>query len=189
MAAIPALADTSPSPLAQHNSGIPIDEIQCRDSRVLMESPGGVPACLYEKSAEALQQRGWVPVQAVQGGPADNTPAEKPPGKPSGLYNQSKFYSDTCDVQLEMNVQQDMALEEGSSSMMESAQSPSLQRQPASIGLTAGGAQDVENFRKNVENDFLPLYTDLTYEGLFSDYYFDTGAEQQCEKLFCPSYS
>lgn len=182
MTAVPALADT-PTPLAQYNSGIPIDEIQCRDSRILMETPRGVPACLYEKSAEALQQRGWVPVQTMQDDPADNTSVEKPPGKPSSLYNQTEVDSDTWSAQTEM------ALEGGSSGMMSSPSSPSLQRQPASIGLTAGGAQDVENFRKNVENDFLPLHTDITYEGLFSDYYFDTGAVQQCEKLFCPSYS
>ena len=52
-----------------------------------------------------------------------------------------------------------------------------------------GGAQDIGNFRANVENDFLPLHTDITYEGLFYDYYFDTGSAQKCEKLFCPSYS
>ncbi|RQW78840.1 MAG: VWA domain-containing protein, partial [Methanothrix sp.] len=28
-----------------------------------------------------------------------------------------------------------------------------------------------------------------TYEGLFYDYYFDTGAATECKKLFCPSYS
>ena len=183
MAAIPALADI-PTPLAQYNSGIPIDEIQCRDSRILMEAPRGVPACLYEESAKALQQRGWVPIQTVQDDPANSTSIEKPPGKPPSHYNQSKFHSDTWNAQVEM------AMEDGGSgSMMSSAQPESLQRQSSGIGLTAGGAQDVENFRKNVENDFLPLHTDLTYEGLFSDYYFDTGAGQQCEKLFCPSYS
>ena len=179
MAAIPALADT-PTPLAQYNSGVPIDEIQCRDSRILMETPRGVPACLYEKSAETLQQRGWVPVQTMQDDPADNTSVEKPPGKPSSLYNQARFNSDTW------NGQPERMIEDASSGLQSS---PSPQRQSAGIGLTAGGAQDVENFRQNVENDFLPLHTDITYEGLFSDYYFDTGAEQQCEKLFCPSYS
>lgn len=59
----------------------------------------------------------------------------------------------------------------------------------ANIGFAAGGAQDIENFRKNIENDYLPLHTDMTYEGLFYDYYFDTGANQRCGKLFCPSYS
>ena len=29
----------------------------------------------------------------------------------------------------------------------------------------------------------------ITYEGLFYDYYFDTGKAQACEKLFCPSYT
>ena len=57
------------------------------------------------------------------------------------------------------------------------------------IGFAVGGAQDINNFRKNIENNFLPLFTDITYEGLFYDYYFDTGKTQQCLKLFCPSYS
>lgn len=179
MATIPALADTPP-PLVQYNSGIPIHETQCRDSRMLMESPSGTPACLYEKSAKALQQRGWVLVQTMH----DNQLVEKPPGKPPSLYSQAKFYSDTWSEQ-----QPKMTLEGGFGILQGSPQPPNLQSQPSSIGLTAGGAQDVENFRKNIENDFLPLHTDITYEGLFSDYYFDTGAEQQCEKLFCPSYS
>ena len=181
MTAIPALADTPP-PLTQYNSGVPMHEIQCRDSRVLVETPRGVPVCLYEKSAEALQQRGWVLVQATQDDPADNTLVEKPPGKPSSLYNQAKFYSDTWNEQPKIS-------DEGFSSPQSSPQPQGLQSESSGIGFTAGGAQDIENFRKNVENDFLPLHTDLTYEGLFSDYYFDTGAEQQCEKLFCPSYS
>ena len=35
----------------------------------------------------------------------------------------------------------------------------------------------------------MPLPSDVTYEGLFYDYYFETGAAQECNKLFCPSYS
>ena len=35
----------------------------------------------------------------------------------------------------------------------------------------------------------MPLPTDVTYEGLFYDYYFETGQVEACEKLFCPSYS
>jgi Ca-activated chloride channel family protein len=57
------------------------------------------------------------------------------------------------------------------------------------IGLAAGGAKDINNFRENIEADYLPLPTDVTYEGLFYDYYFDTGRTQQCDKLFCPSYA
>lgn len=57
------------------------------------------------------------------------------------------------------------------------------------LGFSTGGAKDVNNFRENIENDYLPLPTDITYEGLFYDYYFDTGKQEECAKLFCPSYS
>ncbi len=57
------------------------------------------------------------------------------------------------------------------------------------IGFSAGGAKDINNFRENIDQGYLPLPTDVTYEGLFYDYYFETGAPQECKKLFCPSYS
>lgn len=65
---------------------------------------------------------------------------------------------------------------------------PSAQRD-TSIGLSVGGAKDVNNFRENLKNGFLPLPTDVTYEGLFYDYTFDTGIQEPCQKLFCPSYA
>lgn len=58
-----------------------------------------------------------------------------------------------------------------------------------SLGYSVGGAKDINNFRENIENDYLPLPTDITYEGLFYDYYFDTGKTKECNELFCPSYS
>lgn len=58
-----------------------------------------------------------------------------------------------------------------------------------SIGFSTGGAKDIGNFRENIEQNYLPLPSDVTYEGLFYDYYFDTGEAMQCKKLFCPSYS
>ncbi len=58
-----------------------------------------------------------------------------------------------------------------------------------SIGFSTGGAKDVGNFRENIENGYLPLPTDITYEGLFYDYSFDTGQEKECQHLFCPSYN
>jgi len=58
-----------------------------------------------------------------------------------------------------------------------------------SIGFSVGGARDINNFRANIENGYLPLPTDVTYEGLFYDYYFDTGRQSECRDLFCPSYS
>jgi Ca-activated chloride channel family protein len=66
--------------------------------------------------------------------------------------------------------------------------SPAMAASP-SIGFSAGGAKDISNFRENIMQDYLPLPSDVTYEGLFYDYYFDTGAAKDCKKLFCPSYS
>ncbi|MFA6534225.1 MAG: VWA domain-containing protein [Patescibacteria group bacterium] len=57
------------------------------------------------------------------------------------------------------------------------------------LGFAVGGAKDINNFRQNIANKFLPLPTDITYEGLFYDYYFDTGRQAECQQLFCPSYS
>ncbi|HUW21938.1 MAG TPA: VWA domain-containing protein [Candidatus Bathyarchaeia archaeon] len=57
------------------------------------------------------------------------------------------------------------------------------------IGLSTGGAKDINNFRANIQNGYLPLVTDVTYEGLFYDYYFETGQAEPCSELFCPSYS
>lgn len=59
----------------------------------------------------------------------------------------------------------------------------------ANLGFAVGGAKDVNNFRENIANGFLPIPTDITHEGLFYNYYFDTGIQEECTKLFCPSYS
>ena len=58
-----------------------------------------------------------------------------------------------------------------------------------SIGLATGGAKDINNFRQNIVNDYMPIETDMTYEGLFYGYYFDTGQAKPCYELFCPSYT
>jgi Ca-activated chloride channel homolog len=68
------------------------------------------------------------------------------------------------------------------------AGAPSAQSS-ATIGLSAGGAKDIQNFRENIKNSYLPLPTDVTYEGLFYDYYFDTGDVEPTNKLYSPSYS
>ena len=59
----------------------------------------------------------------------------------------------------------------------------------ADLGFAVGGANDVNNFRQNVENGYLPSPADISHEGIFYDYFFDTGAGQACVELFCPSYS
>lgn len=58
-----------------------------------------------------------------------------------------------------------------------------------SLGLSTGGAKDVGNFRENIRRGYLPLPTDLAYEGLFYDYYFDQGPQEPCKSLFCPAYA
>ncbi|RKD98025.1 vWA domain-containing protein [Halopiger aswanensis] len=58
-----------------------------------------------------------------------------------------------------------------------------------SIGLAAGGAADVGTFRRNVADGYLPLPESMATEGLFHEYYFDTGGDGTCESLFCPTYT
>lgn len=57
------------------------------------------------------------------------------------------------------------------------------------VGFSTGGAKDINNFRENINNGYMPLSTDITYEGLFYDYLFDTGQLEACKELFCPSYT
>jgi len=57
------------------------------------------------------------------------------------------------------------------------------------IGFSTGGAKDTNNFRENIKNGYFPISTDITYNGLFYDYYFDTGKKTESEHLFSPSYS
>ncbi len=57
------------------------------------------------------------------------------------------------------------------------------------IGFAVGGSKDVNNFRENIKHGYLPLPSDMTPEGLYYGYYFDTGQTKSCNKLYCPSYS
>jgi Ca-activated chloride channel family protein len=66
---------------------------------------------------------------------------------------------------------------------------PQYESGEGTIGLATGGAKDIDNFRQNIEKGYMPLPTDITCEGLYYDYHFDTGQTQPCNKLFCPSYS
>ncbi len=60
LSAIPALAETEIlSPFKQYSSGIPINEIQCNGSKILMESPRNTPACVTENSVDRLLQIGF----------------------------------------------------------------------------------------------------------------------------------
>ena len=60
----------------------------------------------------------------------------------------------------------------------------------SNLGFATGGARTIENFRENIENGYFPISTDITYNGLFYDYSFDTGnAKGESNELFYPSYS
>lgn len=56
------------------------------------------------------------------------------------------------------------------------------------IGFSVGGAKDTVNFRENIKNGYFPLTTDITYNGLFYDYSFNTGKQENSNELFSPSY-
>ncbi len=59
----------------------------------------------------------------------------------------------------------------------------------ANIGFSVGGAKDINNFRENIKNGYFPISTDITYNGLFYDYSFDTGMPAKSDELFSPAYS
>ena len=58
-----------------------------------------------------------------------------------------------------------------------------------SVGFSAGGSKDIDTFRRNIELGYLPPPTTLSHEGLFYDYFFETGPKQACSQLFCPNYA
>ncbi len=64
----------------------------------------------------------------------------------------------------------------------------------STLGFSVGGAKNVDNFRENIKNRYLPISTDLTYNGLFYNYYFDTGRSgnlngDNSNDMFYPTYS
>ena len=54
-----ASAETVPSPLQQVRNGVMASEIVCSENRVLMMSPSGMPACVFEESVLELETRGF----------------------------------------------------------------------------------------------------------------------------------
>ncbi len=59
----------------------------------------------------------------------------------------------------------------------------------SNIGFSVGGAKDANNFRENIKNGYFPITTDITYNGLFYDYSFNTkGKENTSNELFSPAY-
>ena len=78
---VSAFADTEAtlSPLAQFDQGVPIGQIQCCNSKVLMESPKSTPACVFDRSVDRLVQIGFIIIEVqidIQDSPADVVPEE-----------------------------------------------------------------------------------------------------------------
>jgi Ca-activated chloride channel family protein len=64
--------------------------------------------------------------------------------------------------------------------------------EPADLGMATGGAKDATSFRDNVAEGYVPKPEGMSHEGLFYDYYFDTGdgaGREDDDALFYPSYS
>jgi hypothetical protein len=53
-------------PLRQFNSGISIDEIQCKENLVLIQKHNGSPACVKPETKIKLVERGWVKTTTLQ---------------------------------------------------------------------------------------------------------------------------
>ena len=81
-------------------------------------------------------------------------------------------------------LQNSVAMESAGMAMDSMAAAPST-----NLGFSVGGAKDINNFRENIKNGYFPISTDITYNGLFYDYTFDTGMVNESEDLFSPSYS
>jgi hypothetical protein len=63
------------------------------------------------------------------------------------------------------------------------------QQSGQAVGAAVGGAQDANAFRHNIREGYVPQPTDVTHEGLYHDYYFETNQQRPCKERFCPSYS
>ena len=57
------------------------------------------------------------------------------------------------------------------------------------LGFSVGGAKDVNNFRENIKNNYMPLVEDITHEGIFYDYFFDNNITKEATHLFEPTYT
>lgn len=54
-------------------------------------------------------------------------------------------------------------------------------------GFATGGAKDIDNFRQNIDENYIPEPDSMTYEGLFYEYEFDISGSSK-ESTFYPVY-
>ena len=100
--------------------------------------------------------------------------------------------NDTWNAQTTYIVEEYQSGSIGNSGGMLTSSSPQIQMDSSMssgsrIGLAVGGANDIDNFRQNINHGYLPTIDDLTYEGIFYDYYFKP-VTSDCNIEFCPAY-
>ena len=167
--------DQNFSPKFQLLMGVPINEISCNHTyQLIIKNSDNSPACVKAETAQKLLESGWAKEIITKPSFANNSDTWNP---------MTQADTDSAMVAASSGSSSGGYQSSGAYTMEESLQ---LSKR---MGFSVGGAKDIDNFRKNIENNFLPLYSDVTYEGLFYDYYFETGEKTECKKLFCPSYS
>eukprot|EP01084_Bolivina_argentea_P062393 114092_1 len=51
------------------------------------------------------------------------------------------------------------------------------------LGFAVGGAKDIQLFRDQIENNKMPRKLNITHEGIYNDYYFDTSTKQKGQQI------
>ena len=95
MAACTGIAHAEiPSPYQQLKEGVPADRVVCASDRILMASPSGSPACVFEGSVEALTDRGFEQIDRVTEVPPHHETELAEPGPiPAGVASASNAFA------------------------------------------------------------------------------------------------
>jgi Ca-activated chloride channel family protein len=196
------LLDQGQAPVEQMNSSLWIVDSTGKEKRSSLEAPAGswaslklVPTTGGELKLYCRYPTGSVDELLAGAVKAGKSYGARFDGELEGDYEVWYTVNGSKSNSIKFHVQESQEVAEAAPSMAK-AFAPGMASYSAAapaaiptIGFSTGGAKDINNFRENIEQGYLPLPSDVTYEGLFYDYYFDTGALQECRKLFCPSYS
>eukprot|EP01023_Acetabularia_acetabulum_P030175 TRINITY_DN28398_c0_g1_i4.p1 TRINITY_DN28398_c0_g1~~TRINITY_DN28398_c0_g1_i4.p1 ORF type:complete len:692 (-),score=77.72 TRINITY_DN28398_c0_g1_i4:127-2094(-) len=101
------------------------------------------------------------------------------------IYNLNSTLDSNCD---QINVQQLQAFIIGASESLEAPTTLlSGTTRTVQLGYSPGGSADMNTFHRNVKEGFLPIPSDVTDEGLFSQYHFNFNkiCDARCTTAFC----
>ena len=121
-------------------------------------------------------------------GGGGNNGAQPNPGK-NGNNGTVAAGEKIDDWQYDPDAQESGSISRNSATSTSAVFSGSAVAADAALGFSAGGAKDIDNFRRNIDAGYLPSPADLSHEGLYYDYFFETGPAATCDQLFCPSYA